>query len=153
MFHSQVRHYTEKYNKMKGSISAKSVEHAMNLTGMSEEDIKTGLMENSSNFRNFAFQIAKSMMPGRVSCATYAAVIAYLADKYGVEYKVMVGFCLPKSSPVFDREVEAFNKRKAEGVEHPVFANHVYVEINGASYEYFNGDTANIEHIDCIVMQ
>jgi hypothetical protein len=90
-------------------------------------------------------------MPGRVSCTTYAAVVASVADAVGVAYDAKAGFCLQKSSPKYEKNLADFKKQKAESSdEHPFFATHVYLLINGEEYEYYNGDTSNVDHIDVV---
>ena len=148
MFEQQVEHYKKKYYGIKNSLENRSIEPYLKNWGIT--DLKESLLSNSKEFRDFAYDIARSVMPGRVSCTTYAAVISYIADLVGVDVKAFAGFCLPKSHPKYETELSFFNTKKTEGVEHPLMATHVYVEINGNSYEYYNGDTSNIAHIDCV---
>lgn len=153
MFDSQVKHYRDKFNSIKDGLSAGAILSSAKGNGIMEDSLKTGLLENSEEFRLYCYKYAKTLMPGRVSCTTYAAVVAKLAEHFGIAYITYVGFCLPKSNERYAIEKSGWDKRKAEsGEEHPMFANHVYLKINNKEYEYFNGDTTNIDHIDCIVM-
>lgn len=151
MFDSQIAHYKEKFHNTMDNISVKAIESSARSNGVSDEFLKTGLLENSEGFRRFCYSFAKTLMPGRVSCTTYAAVVAVIATKFGVDFKAYSGFCLPKNSPKYNEEKASFDKRVAEsGDKHPVFATHVYLVINDKYYEYYNGDTSNIDHIDCV---
>lgn len=151
VFDSQIAHYKEKFHSTMDNISIKEIEASARSNGLTDEFLKAGLLVNSEKFRLFCYNFAKTLMPGHVSCTTYAAVVATIATKYGIDYKVYSGFCLPISSPKYFDEKSNFDKRKAEtGEEHPIFATHVYLVINDNYYEYYNGDTSNIDHIDCV---
>jgi hypothetical protein len=92
-------------------------------------------------------------MPGKVSCTTYAAVIAAIAEVYGISYVTKAGFCLQKSSSQYEKNLKDYKAKKSSSNDpHPFFATHVYVEIDGKSYEYYNGDTSNIDHLDVITI-
>ena len=82
--------------------------------------------------------------------AFYAAVVACIAQKFGVPYKVYAGFCIQKSSARYERDKTDWESKRASGVKHPFFATHVYTEANGMIYEYFNGDFSNIDHLDVV---
>lgn len=151
IFNSQVEHYRDKFYSTLDAITTKAIETSAKSNGVTDEFLKTGLLENSEGFRKFCYNFAKTLMPGRVSCTTYAAVVASVARKFDLDYKVYSGFCLPMNNPKYAVEKDNFDKRKAEsGDEHPIFATHVYLTINDNIYEYYNGDTSNIDHIDCV---
>ena len=151
MFDSQIKHYKDKFNSIKSELTASAVISTARANGITDEFLKAGLLENSEEFRLYCYKYAKTLMPGRVSCTTYAAVVAVLAEHYRVAYKVMSGFCLPINSVKYTEEKASWDKKRAEtNEEHPIFANHVFLKINDKDYEYFNGDTSNIDHIDCI---
>lgn len=151
IFDSQIAHYRDKFHSVKENISIKAIEKSAKSNGISDESLKSGLLENSESFRKFCYSFAKTLMPGHVSCTTYAAVVAAIAEKEGVAYQVYSGFCLPKNNPKYAEEKANFDKRKEEtGDEHPIFATHLFLMINGQFYEYYNGDTSNIDHIDCV---
>jgi hypothetical protein len=149
MFDSQVAHYKEKFHKTLDSVPAKVIDSQARAEGLTQDALKEGLLANSEQFRSFCYSIAKTLMPGRVSCTTYAAVVALVAKKVGVEYKAYSGFCLQKSNPKFDAEKAKFEELKGSD-PHPAFATHVFIVINDMFYEYYNGDTANIEHFDYV---
>lgn len=151
MFDANVKHYKEKYHSMIKDIPRKSLDTYIKGLGITDESFKAGFEENSEEFRNFVYNFAKTLMPGRVSCTTYAAVVSVIADKYGVAYQGYAGFCLPKTNPRYEAELADFNKRRDLDV-HPAFANHVYTEIDGKIYEFFNGATSDIDHIDCVTI-
>lgn len=153
MFDSQINHYKEKFRSIRDGLNANVIIASAKSNGVTDEFLKAGLLENSDEFRLFCYKYAQTLMPGRVSCVTYAAVVSKLADHYGVDYSVCSGFCLPKDNARYVEEKESWSKKKAEsGDEHPVFANHVFIKINDKEYEYFNGDTSNIDHIDYITI-
>lgn len=151
MFDANVKHYKEKYHNMIDNISRKSLDAYIKSSGVTDEFFKAGFEENSEQFRQFVLTFAKTLMPGHVSCTTYAAVVSVIAEKYGVAYQGYAGFCLPKSHPRYEVELGDFNKRKGSD-QHPALANHVYTEIDGKIYEFFNGNTSDIDHIDCITI-
>ena len=150
LFETGVKQYTEKFNKLVNDISMKSIESVAKSHGFPAETLKTGLDSNSHDFRKFCYAYASTLMPGRVSCCTYAAVVACIARHFGVPYKAYAGFCLQKSSPRYERDKGDWEAKKATGVEHPFFATHVYLEVNGVDFEYYNGDTSNIDHLDVV---
>jgi len=153
IFDSQIKHYKEKFDSIRKELNANAIIAGAKSNGVTDEFLKAGLIENSEEFRLYCYKYAKTLMPGRVSCTTYAAVVSVLADHYGVEYNVCSGFCLPVSNEKYSSEKAAWEKRRSEtSEEHPVFANHVFLKINDKYYEYFNGDTSNIDHIDCITI-
>ena len=151
MFDANVKHYKEKYHSMIKGISRKSLDVYIKGLGISDEFFRTGFEENSEEFRKFTYNFAKTLMPGHVSCTTYAAVVSIIAEKYGVAYQGYAGFCLPKNNPRYEAELADYNNKKGSD-PHPAFANHVYTEINGKIYEFFNGDTSDIDHIDCVTI-
>ena len=151
VFDSQVAHYRNKFYYTVDNISISDIEVNAKGKGITDEALKAGLLEDSEEFRKFCYSFAKTLMPGRVSCTTYAAVVAVIAKKFEIPYKAYSGFCLRNNLSNSESEKEKFNKLKSQGNdEHPVFANHVYLVINDSFYEYFNGDTSNIDHLDCV---
>lgn len=151
LFDSQVQRYKEKFHQTVGAISVKAIETSARGHGISMSQLKEGLLANSEDFRVFCYTFAKTLMPGRVSCTTYAAVVAVIAQKLGVEYKAYSGFCMPMSNPRYEEELSGFQKRQvSSGDEHPISATHVFLKIGDRYYEYFNGDTSNIDHIDYV---
>lgn len=150
IFETQIKHYTEKFEELLTTLESKNLVQVAG--GIPVSNLEAELRENSANFRSTALKIASSMMPGRVSCTTYAAVCARICEEYGIPYKVYAGFCLKENHATREKDISYFNEKKASGIEHPMMATHVYLEANGISYEYYSGDTANIEHIDCVVI-
>lgn len=151
MFFNQVNHYKEKFHNTVSSLTIKSVDDFARSSGVSEDSLRKGFESNSKEFRTFVYSFAKTLMPGRVSCTTYAAVVAVIAIKFGAEYKAMSGFCLQKNTPNYAKDLADFMQaRQTTGDEHPLFATHVYIQVGDTTYEYYNGDTSNIDHIDCV---
>lgn len=150
IFETQIKHYTEKFEELLTTLESKNM---MQVTGgIPVDDLEVNFKENSAKFRSLALKIASSMMPGRVSCTTYAAVCARICEELNVPYKVYAGFCLKESHATREKDINYYNEKKASGIEHPMMATHVYLEANGVAYEYYSGDTDNIEHIDCVVI-
>ena len=147
MFNKTVEHYKKKFKDEYAMIDTGDIENIASSHGI--HNLKVELEANSAEFKDFAYDVA-SFMPGRVSCVAYACAVASIADKYGVPYKKFVGFCLPKSSSKYDENIDAFKKGKEQGKEHPIFATHVYITIGDNTYEYFNGEYENIDHIDVV---
>lgn len=148
MFQKQVQHYKDKFYATKKTIRTEQITRYAKSMGLA--DLSVDLKANSLPFQNLCLNVAKTLMPGRVSCTTYAAVVACAADMLGIEYKVYSGFCMPKSAPNYDKNLSEYHKRKDAGVEHPVPATHLYVQIEGVCYEIYNGETNGIEHIDVV---
>ena len=149
MFDSQVKHYKNKFHNTVDNVSYQSIKAFASSNGIGEDFLKCGFLENTENFRKFVYSYAKTLMPGHVSCTTYAAVVAVIAKQFGVEYKAMSGFCLQMSHPQYEAHKADFDVRKVND-EHPALATHVYLVIGDVIYEYYNGDTSNIDHIDCV---
>ena len=76
MFDANVKHYKEKYHNMIDNISRKSLDAYIKSSGVTDEFFKAGFEENSEQFRQFVLTFAKTLMPGHVSCTTYAAVVS-----------------------------------------------------------------------------
>jgi hypothetical protein len=153
VFDSQIKHYTTKFYDTKSKLSKEVVLSKAKSMGLNESTLKAGLLDNSNNFRVFAFKFAGSLMPGKVSCTTYAAVIAAIAETVNVPYTTKAGFCLQENSPQYEKNLSEYKAKKASSDdEHPFFATHVYVEIMDKSYEYYNGDTAHIDHLDVVTI-
>lgn len=152
IYETYVNHYTKKFNGLMNDISDKSIESIARSYGVSMEMLESGLKSNSKEFAQFCLKYASTLMPGHVSCCTYAAVVACIARKFGVPYKAYVGFCLRKDDPRYERDKSDYEARMAKGAEHAALCNHVYLEINGVPYEYYNGSTSDIEHLDVLVI-
>lgn len=150
LFESGVSHYQKKFEDTVSKISGRSIETIAKSCGMSMDALQSGLQTNSEEFRRFCYAYSSTLMPGRVSCCTYAAVVASVAKKLGVPYKAYAGFCLQKNSARYEKDLADWEAKKAQGEEHPFFATHAYVEIDGVPYEYFNGDTTDISHLDVV---
>lgn len=147
MFEKTVEHYKQKFENQKDLVNIDDVEDRANAFGI--HNLKKELLANSIEFKDFALTLAK-VMPGQVSCVLYSIVISKLADKYNIPYKKYVGFCIPKNLANYEENINAYNKGKEKGEEHPVFATHMYVVINDSFYEYYSGSFDNIEHIDVV---
>lgn len=150
IFETQIKHYTDKFEDLLNTLEAKNLVQVTG--GIPINNLEEGLKANTEEFRATALKIASSMMPGRVSCTTYAAVCARICEEFNMPYKVYAGFCLKKNHTTREKDLAYFNEKKSAGEEHPMMATHVYLEANGISYEYYSGDTADIEHIDCVVI-
>ena len=150
MFEPNVEQYKKKFNGLVNNISEMSLFSIAKSYGVSEEVLRSGLETNNETFRRFCLNYASTLMPGRVSCTTYAAVVACVAKMLGVQYKVYAGFCLQKNSPRYQKDRGDWQAKRDTGEVHPFFANHVFTEISGVAYEYFNGDFDNIDHVDVV---
>ena len=151
MFLRQVQKYEEKFNTMLSALNYSNFQHYTRGTvHWDDAKILDEFKANSEDFQNLVYSFAKTLMPGKVSCTGYGVVIALVASHFNLDYKVYSGFCLPKSYQRYDVELEGYNKGKESGKEHPVVATHVYVMCGNTCYEYYNGNTSDIEHIDCV---
>lgn len=144
MFFKQIENYKSKMNSVKGSV----VESMYNDNGHILDDMKG----NTDDFRLLCVRIAKKASMGRVTAASYAGVVAYFCDKYGISYKTYAGFCLPVDFPRRDKELEDFNRGKEAGKEHPSMATHIYIVTEDSTYEYYN-DRFESEKIDVVEVQ
>ena len=147
MFDSTVKHYKDLFDKIMEEIDVSNIEGAASSYGI--HNLKNELLSNSKEFKQFAYNVANTR-PGLVTQTGYACVVASIADKYEIPYKKYAGCCVAKNSPKYTEIIDTFNKGKAEGEEHPIFATHMYITINDKNYEYFNGETDNIEHLDVV---
>ena len=148
LFEKQVKHYTDKYNDTKKIFDERDYSVYQNMLNV--KDIKKELIANTELFEKFVLAYSR-IMPGKVSCTTYAAAVAKLCDDLGIKYKIYTGFCIPKSYAKYAEDKKAYEDKKSNGIEHPMFPTHVYLEadIKGKKkiYEYYNGDK-DIDHID-----
>lgn len=152
MFDTQVDHFTKKFEETCKVVTQKQIDIEMRSVNFDEDKLYEGLVNNTKEFRTFVYNFCKQLMPGRVSCTTYAAVVAVICKRFEIPYSAYAGFCIPRSNMRYDAEMEAYNKKKATGVKHPVIATHVYLVANDINYEYYNGATDDIEHIDVVKM-
>lgn len=150
LFEKQVKHYTDKYKDTKKIFDERDYNVYMGMLGIKDKDALKGAFEsNNELFEQFILLYAK-IMPGKISCTTYAAAVAKLCEDFGVNYKVYTGFCMPKSYVKYKEDKKAYEDKKKKGVEHPMFPTHVYLETSDKKiYEYYNGDK-DIDHIDVV---
>ena len=151
LFGQQVSRYTEKYTQLKASLKNKDFKTLYSKCGI--ENIKAALSGNTVEFKKGTYKICAVMMPGNVSPATYAAVVAAVCESENIAYKVYTGTCLDKTLPKYNEEVKYFTDKKREGIEHPLMATSVYVEADGNTYEFMNGKFDEIDHIDCVELK
>lgn len=150
MFNRQVAHYSKKFHDTRKALNGFNFNVFADKVGIGSDNLKSALEGDTKEFRDMCYKISKSLVVGRVSCTTYASVVSKVAESVGVSYKAYAGFCLPRNNPRFEKEMEEYNKKKDTGVEHPGLATHVFVMIGDKFYEYYNGESSNIEHIDYI---
>lgn len=150
VFENSVSNYRKKFNGLMSELSSTSVVAVAKSYGLSEDTLKSGLENNNTGFQKFCYAYANNLIVGRLSCCTYAAVVAAVAKELGVPYQTFAGFCLQKSSPRYNKDKTDWEAKRAEGVEHPFFATHVYTTVNGIDFEYYNGETSNVDHLDVV---
>lgn len=149
-FMEGVVHYGDKVSKARSFVNDNRIETCMKKMGVSKDELKYLIDINDSKLSVLSFAIARFIMPGRVSCSSYAAVVSRLMDYVGVEdYQIIAGFCLPKDGINYKHDREVFDRLK-EVETHPVTATHVFIYYNKKYYECFNGSVDNIDHIDCV---
>ena len=147
MFNKTVEHYKVKYQNEYVNINLDGVEQKAATFGI--HNLKKEFLANSIEFKDFILTIAKTSN-NKVSAIAYTAAIVKLAEMYNLPCKKYVGFCMKKNSHKYEETVIDFNKRKSEGIEHPLFATHMYATVADTDYEYYDGDFDNIDHIDVI---
>ena len=76
MWKKTLEHYKVKFNDAKESINIDNIDSKIKMKGIT--DVKSELLANSDNFRSLALEIA-DIMPGKVSCTSYAAAVAVIA--------------------------------------------------------------------------
>lgn len=145
-----VEHYQKKFNDMCLNITSKAILDFCKAEGVSEETLKDWLSANNEDFKKFCFTYARTLMPGQVSCVTYAAVVAVICTMFSVGYTAYAGFCLRQTMPNYDKNLSDYKKACSCGKWNHDFANHVYVEVDGRSYEYYSGDLSNIDHVEVV---
>ena len=138
--------YKNKFRDLIGQIPDNEIQKQMKLNGISEASMKDELLANSGRFQNFALGVAKSLITGRVACTAYAAIVAHVAESLGVDYKAYTGYCLQKESPKYARNKSDWDKSGA----YQLVPTHVFVMIGDKYYEYFNGNTEGVDHLDAV---
>lgn len=151
-FDMQIRHFRDKYLNLKSAVKFKAIELTMKSECITRAELKQEFENNSERFRKLVYAHAKTLVPGRISCTTYAVVVATIADELEIPYVAKAGYCIQKSHPHYEAEIAEYNKRKNDDGGHPLFATHVFIEANDKIYEYYNGDTDGIDHLDCEII-
>lgn len=96
---------------------------------------KKNLLSNTQDFRNKVVGI--KLKDAGVSCYRYASVVARLMDYYKIPYT----FCIGKA-------VILKGNDEIPNPDDIAMVNHVWVYSNGKYYEYFNGPTTNVKHLE-----
>lgn len=118
--------------------------------GMTEESFKQNFLSNSEQFVSVVEGTAQRIRKGKVISQTYAGIVALIASRFSMDYKVYSGVCFPpnyKDTPNAQGDRDAI--KKANG-KHPMFPTHTYIECNGKTYEYYNGYVSGIEKVDVV---
>ena len=119
-----------------------------------KEDLSKELLNNSDTFKALVETMANTLDED-ITCATYTAIVTYLAKQLNIDYKVYGGFCMKKNNPRYKEKLQEFKDNKALNEdEHPSPTTHIYAEINGKTYDYFYGETdVEIDHIDVVDLE
>lgn len=155
MFMKQVVHYQEKIENARSFVSDGKIETSISSEGISKDELRFVIEENGDRLDKLVLNIAKFLMPGRVSCTSYAAVVSRLMDYVGItDYKTAAGFCLPKNGAKYAEDRANFDVRKTTKT-HPVIATHAFIYYDGKYYESYNGQRGEdaIDHIDCVEVE
>ena len=154
MFDHQIKHYIKKYNMVREKLKASVIIKSAAIDGLSRDELKQALLDNTKEFKTFVYRYARTLIPGNLVGSTYAAVVATLMDEFGLTgYICKSGFCVAKDDDQYERYLSEFNEMKAKGDEHPTFANNFYIEYAGKDYEYYNSHFSGIDHIDVITVE
>lgn len=148
LFEKQVNQYTDKFNQLYAMLGKKDVKALYNKCGIS--NVEEELKGNTKAFKEATLKIAITLMPGIPSCTIYAAIVASLCESLGISFVVKAGTCIKTSLPSYEKDKAHIAAKKAEGIEHPLMATHVYLEVADIIYEYYAGDFSGIDHIDCV---
>ena len=98
-----------------------------------------------------AMKMVGSVMKGNVTPEVFCAAVATICDQRGVSYKKYCGFAISKSIANYDKNIQQYDDAKSKGSEHPMFANHVYLDVNGTCYDLFkNALCDDMNHLDCL---
>lgn len=138
--------YKSKFRELVEKIPSDSITSRMAQASINEDILKQSLLTNSQEFRDFAYKIANSLVVGRISCTTYAAVVAKIAEQLGVDYKAYAGFCLQTNSSNYRKNKDGWENSGA----YQEMPTHVFLMIGNKFYEWYNGDTSNIDHLDAV---
>lgn len=150
VFETGVKQNKAKFEALMSGLCAKSLSSVARSRGVTVDALKEGLQTNSDTFQNFCKNYAKSLMPGKISQCGYAVVVASIASRLGVPYKSYTGFALRQNDPRYEMDKAAWQEKAAQGEICVFFANHFWTEVNGKVFEYFNGDTEAIDHLDVV---
>lgn len=148
LFEKQVNQYKEKFSQLYAMLGKKDIVALYNKCGVS--DLETELKGNTVAFKSATLKIAMTLMPGIPSCTVYAAIVASACERLGISFRAMSGTCIKTSFPSYEKDKAHILAQKEAGVEHPLMATHVYIEVEDTIYEYYAGDFSEIDHIDCV---
>lgn len=128
------------YEKKVEAITDKRLTEFMRMKFVDNVELKRMFEANDEKFVDFCVDFSSRLEQGKVLSTTYAAVVSVIAKKLGKTYKAYAGFCIPKSSP-------AYNTIDKGSI---LIVNHVYITVDGKDYEYLNGATSDIEHVNVV---
>lgn len=149
MFERSFNAKVKKFHEYKDDLSRFSVRTASDIAQVNFDAINVAV--DKEEVYKVAQALVSFMGNSFNSPEVFSAAVAYICEAKGVEYKKYCGFAVPKDSPTYNKDVEGFNKRKSSGVEHPLFANHMYLDVEGTTYDLFRGKLAvDVNHLDCI---
>lgn len=144
-FNAKVKKYEEFYSK----FSTMDVDNLASGLGIDCSSID--VCTDKDSVHKLAMKMVNSIIKGNVTPEVFCAAVATICDKKGVSYKKYCGFAIPNDAKDYDKNIQQFNDMKASGKEHPLFANHLYLDINGTCYDLFkNVLYSDVNHLDCI---
>lgn len=142
-------HYIEKFDTafeaIKTASGTKNLQTYLRSNGKTEDWLSDGFSKNTDEFKLFMMDYAKQFVVGRLTGVVYAAAVAVVADYFGVEREVFMGYAVYQ----FDSHYEKFKKDWQELIQkggNPV-CNHIWLRVGGTDYEYQNGVVAELEHL------
>lgn len=149
MFEKTFGAKVKKYNDFKEAFKGVHIATMANSLGINLSTLDIG-SDKDSVYR-LAMRIVGSKIKGNVTPEVFCAAVSAICEAKGVPYKKYCGFALPKDASEYSKNEEQFNKMKQKGIEHPIFANHIYIEVGDTCYDLFkNVLNDDVNHFDCL---
>lgn len=149
MFQKTFDAKVKKYEEFHQKFTTLQITSIANKIGVDYDSIN--VCADKDSVYKLAMKMVNSIMKGNVTPEVFCAAVATICDQKGVSYKKYCGFAIPKDVENYDKNIKQYNDMKVSGKEHPMFANHIYLDVNGTCYDLFrNVLYADVNHLDCL---
>lgn len=145
LFNDDLEQFKSRYNAIAEAITDDMLKTEIARRQYTKESLKKEFDEDSSAFHQFVYAYASQAIPGRVSSVTYGAIVARLAQYFGVPYKVFAGYCLWKGSSSYED-----NKKKFEEDENTAMVTCLIVKTKTHNYQMLSEHFDNIDYLKVV---